>query len=147
MNIEKILKLHLERAFESWQESKMEAYFYNEGYDDAQLEQNCYYTLAMACEDVGIKLSEEEKEAIKKPLIKKWDEIKKRRVEEEELKRKYFREVVVPHAKSFEKDVENAKTGIEAKCLEGDFYNFLRISADILDMKPVELEEMLNDVL
>lgn len=147
MTTETILKMHLGKSYENWQDSKMEAEFYCEGYDVVQNEQYCYDTLALACKDIGIELTKEEKDAIKKELVEKWDEIKRKDAEKWELKEKYFHEIIVPHVESYKKDIENAKTSTEIKHIESDFYAFLRASAHMLEMSPVDLEEKLADIL
>ena len=103
MQTETILKMHLGKAYKTWQDSKMEAEFYCEGYDVVQTEQYCYDTLALACKDIGIELTDDEKDAIKKELVEKWDEIKRKDAEKWELKEKYFNGVIVPHVESYKK--------------------------------------------
>lgn len=146
MKTETILKMHLGKAYKTWQDAKMEADFYCEGYDVVQTEQYCYDTLALACKDIGIELTEEEKDAIKKELVEKWDEIKRKDAEKWELKEKYFHEVVVPRAETYKKELEKAESGAEVKELESDFYSFLRVSAQMLEMSAIDLEEKLADV-
>lgn len=147
MQTETILKMHLGEAFENWQDAKMEHDFYLKNYDCMKMQEACYDTLAFACKDIGIELTEEEKEAIKKPLIKKWDEIKRKDAEKWELKEKYFHEIVVPHVESYKEDIENAETSAKARRLKRDLYAFLRASAHMLEMSPVDLEEKLADIL
>lgn len=147
MQTETILKMHLGKAFENWQDAKMEHDFALKNYDYMKMQEACYDTLALACKDIEIELTEEEKEAIKKPLIKKWDEIKRKDAEKWELKEKYFNGVIVPHVESYKKDIENAKTSAEAERIKCDFYAFLRASAHMLEMSPVDLEEKLADIL
>lgn len=147
MKTETILKMHLGKSYKTWQDAKMEAEFTCEGYDIVQNEQYCYDTLALACKDIGIELTKEEKDAIKKELVEKWDEIKRKDAEKWELKEKYFNGVIVPHVESYKKDIENAKTSTEAERIKCDFYAFLRASAHMLEMSPVDLEEKLADIL
>ena len=139
--------MHLGKAYKTWQDAKMEADFYCKGYDVVQTEQYCYDTLALACKDIGIELTEEEKDAIKKELVEKWDEIKRKDAEKWELKEKYFHEIVVPHVESYKEDIENAETSAKARRIRKDLYTFLRASAHMLEMSPVDLEEKLADIL
>ena len=147
MQIEKVLKMHLAKAFENWQDAKMEHDFDLENYDYMKMQEACYETLETACKDIGIELTEEEKDAIKKELVEKWDEIKRKDAEKWELKEKYFHEIVVPHVESYKEDIENAETSTKARRIKKDLYAFLRASAHMLEMSPVDLEEKLADIL
>lgn len=147
MTTETILKMHLGESYENWQDAKMEHDFCLENYDYMKMQEACYDTLALACKDIGIELTEEEKDAIKEPLIKKWDDIKRKDAEKWELKEKYFHEVVVPRAETYEKELEKAESVAEIKELESDFYSFLRVSAQMLEMSAIDLEEKLADIL
>ena len=141
------LKEHLKEAYKSFQDAKMETEHDPQNYTCLQIAEACYITLEKACYDVGVSLTKEEKEEIKKPLIEKWQKIMEKDKEEWEIKEKYFHENVVPHVKSYMQDIENAETSAEVKQLTSDLYTFLRESALFLGVKPNELEDRLSDIL
>ncbi len=64
-----------------------------------------------------------------------------------EIKEKYFHESVVPHVKSYMRDMEKAKTSAEVKRLKSGLYTYIRASANFLGIKPNELEDRLSDIL
>ena len=141
------LKEHLKKAYESFQDAKMETEHDPQNYTYLQIAEACYITLEKACYDVGVALTREEKEEIKKPLIEKWQKIMEKDKEEWEIKEKFFNENVVPRVKSYGEDIENAETSVEVKQLTSDLYTFLRESALFLGVKPNELEDRLSDIL
>ena len=69
------LKEHLKEAYKSFQDAKMETERDPQNYTCLQIAEACYITLEKACYDVGVALTKEEKEEIKKPLIEKWQKI------------------------------------------------------------------------
>ena len=141
------LKEHLKEAYKSFQDAKMETEHDPQNYTCLQIAEACYITLEKACYDVGVALTREEKEDIKKPLIEKWQKIMEKDKEEWEIKEKFFNENVVPRVKSYGEDIENAETSAEVKQLTSDLYTFLRESALFLGVKPNELEDRLSDIL
>ena len=141
------LKEHLKKAYETFQDEKMETEYDPQNYTCLQIAEACYITLEKACYDVGVALTREEKEEIKKPLIEKWQKIMEKDKEEWEIKEKFFNENVVPRVKSYGEDIENAETSVEVKQLTSDLYTFLRESALFLGVKPNELEDRLYDIL
>ena len=118
-----------------------------QNYTCLQIAEACYITLEKACHDVGVALTKEEKEEIKKPLIEKWQKIMEKDKEEWEIKEKFFNENVVPRVKSYGEDIEKAETSAEVKQLTSDLYTFLRESAHFLGVKPNVLEDRLSDIL
>ena len=141
------LKEHLKEAYKSFQDAKMETEHDPQNYTCLQIAEACYITLEKACYDVGVALTKEEKEEIKKPLIEKWQKIMEKDKEEWEIKEKFFNENVVPRVKSYGEDIEKAETSAEVKQLTSDLYTFLRESALFLGVKPNELEDRLSDIL
>ena len=141
------LKEHLKKAYETFQDSKLETEYDPQNYTCLQIAEACYITLEKACYDVGVALTKEEKEEIKKPLIEKWQKIMEKDKEEWEIKEKFFNENVVPRVKSYGEDIEKAETSAEVKQLTSDLYTFLRESAHFLGIKPNELEDRLSDIL
>lgn len=141
------LKEHLKKAYESFQDAKMETEHDPQNYACLQIAKACYITLESACCSVGVSLTREEKEEIKKPLIEKWQKIMEKDKEEWEIKEKHFHESIVPHVKSYMKDIEKAKTGAEVKRLKNGLNAYLRASAHFLGIKPNELEDRLSDIL
>lgn len=141
------LKEHLKKAYESFQDAKMETEHDPQNYTCLQIAEACYITLEKACYDVGVSLTKEEKEEIKKPLIEKWQKVMEKDKEEWEIKEKFFNENVVPRVKSYGEDIEKAETSAEVKYLTSDLYTFLRESANFLGIKPNELEDRLSDIL
>ena len=141
------LKEHLKKAYESFQDAKMETEHDPQNYTCLQIAEACYITLEKACYDVGVALTREEKEEIKKPLIEKWQKIMEKDKEMWEIKEKFFKDTVVPHVKSYMEDIEKAETSAEVKQLTSDLYTFLRESAHFLGVKPNELEDRLSDIL
>ena len=141
------LKEHLKEAYKSSQDAKMETEHDPQNYTCLQIAEACYITLEKACYDVGVALTKEEKEEIKKPLIEKWQKVMEKDKEEWEIKEKFFNENVVPRVKSYGEDIEKAETSAEVKQLTSDLYTFLRESAHFLGVKPNELEDRLSDIL
>ena len=141
------LKEHLKKAYETFQDSKLETEYDPQNYTCLQIAEACYITLEKACYDVGVSLTKEEKEAIKKPLIEKWQKVMEKDKEEWEIKEKFFNEYVIPRVKSYGEDIEKAETSAEVKQLTSDLYTFLRESAHFLGVKPNELEDRLSDIL
>ena len=142
-----VLKEHLKKAYESFQDAKMETEHDPQNYTCLQIAEACYITLEKACYDVGVALTKEEKEEIKKPLIEKWQKIMEKDKKEWEIKEKFFNENVVPRVKSYGEAIEKAETSAEVKQLTSDLYTFLRESAHFLGIKPNELEDRLSDIL
>ena len=142
-----VLKEHLKKAYESFQDAKMETEHDPQNYICLQIAEACYITLEKACYDVGVALTKEEKEEIKKPLIEKWQKVMEKDKEEWEIKEKFFNENVVPRVKSYGEAIEKAETSAEVKQLTSDLYTFLRESAHFLGVKPNELEDRLSDIL
>ena len=141
------LKEHLKKAYETFQDSKLETEYDPQNYTCLQVAEGCYITLERACYDVGVALTKKEKEEIKKPLIEKWQKVMEKDKEEWEIKEKFFNENVVPRVKSYGEDIEKAETSAEVKQLTSDLYTFLRESAHFLGVKPNELEDRLSDIL
>ena len=141
------LKEHLKKAYETFQDSKLETEYDPQNYTCLQIAEACYITLEKACYDVGVVLTKEEKEEIKKPLIEKWQKIMEKDKKEWEIKEKFFNENVVPRVKSYGEAIEKAETSAEVKQLTSDLYTFLRESALFLGVKPNELEDRLSDIL
>ena len=141
------LKEHLKEAYKNFQDAKMENEHDPQSYACLQIAEACYITLEKACYSVGVALTKEEKEEIKKPLIEKWQKVMEKDKEEWEIKEKFFNENVVPHVKSYMKDIENAEKGTDVKRLKRDLYNFLKASAHFLGIKTYELEDKLSDIL
>ena len=143
------LKEHLKKAYESFQDAIMETDHDPQNYPYLKLKvaEECYITLEEACHDVGVALTKEEKEEIKKPLIEKWQKIMEKDKEEWEIKEKFFNENVVPHVKSYMRDIENAKTSAEVRRIKSGLYTYIRASAHFLGIKPYELEDRLSDIL
>ena len=141
------LKEHLKEAYKSFQDAKMETEHDPQNYTCLQIAEACYITLEKACYDVGVALTKEEKEEIKKPLIEKWQKVMEKDKEEWEIKEKFFNENVVPRVKSYGEAIEKAETSAEVKQLTSDLYTFLRESAHFLGIKPNELEDRLSDIL
>ena len=141
------LKEHLKEAYKSFQDAKMETEHDPQNYTCLQIAEACYITLEKACYDVGVALTKEEKEEIKKPLIEKWQKVMEKDKEEWEIKEKFFNENVVPRVKSYGEAIEKAETSAEVKQLTSDLYTFLRESAHFLGVKPNELEDRLSDIL
>ena len=141
------LKEHLKKAYESFQDAIMETEHDPQNYTCLQIAEACYITLEKACYDVGVALTKEGKEEIKKPLIEKWQKVMEKDKEEWEIKEKFFNENVVPRVKSYGEDIEKAETSAEVKQLTSDLYTFLRESAHFLGVKPNELEDRLSDIL
>ena len=107
------LKEHLKEAYKSFQDAKMETEHDPQNYTCLQIAEACYITLEKACYDVGVALTKEEKEEIKKPLIEKWQKIMEKDKKEWEIKEKFFNENVVPRVKSYGEAIEKAEN-IEA---------------------------------
>ena len=141
------LKEHLKEAYKSFQDAKMETEHDPQNYTCLQIAEACYITLEKACYDVGVVLTKEEKEEIKKPLIEKWQKVIEKDKKEWEIKEKFFNENVVPRVKSYGEAIEKAETSAEVKQLTSDLYTFLRESAHFLGVKPNELEDRLSDIL
>ena len=141
------LKEHLKKAYETFQDSKLETEYDPQNYTCLQIAEACYITLERACYDVGVALTKKEKEEIKKPLIEKWQKVMEKDKEEWEIKEKFFNENVIPRVKSYGEDIEKAETSAEVKQLTSDLYTFLRESAHFLGVKPNELEDRLSDIL
>lgn len=141
------LKEHLKEAYKSFQDAKMETEHDPQNYTCLQIAEACYITLEKACYDVGVALTKEEKEEIKKPLIEKWQKIMEKDKEEWEIKDRYFCVSVVPHVRSYMKDIEKAKTGAEVKRIKSGLNAYIRASAHFLGVKPNELEDRLSDIL
>lgn len=141
------LKEHLKEAYKSFQDAKMENEHDPQSYACLQIAEACYITLEKACYSVGVSLTEEEKEEIKKPLIEKWKKVMEKDKEEWEIKDRYFHVSVVPHVKSYMGDIEKAKTGAEVKRLKSGLNAYIRASAHFLGVKPNELEDRLSDIL
>ena len=141
------LKEHLKKAYETFQDSKLETEYDPQNYTCLQIAEACYITLEKACYDVGVSLTKEEKEEIKKPLIEKWQKVMEKDKEMWEIKEKFFNENVVPRVKSYGEDIKKAETSAEVKQLTSDLYTFLRESAHFLGIKPNELEDRLSDIL
>ena len=143
------LKEHLKEAYKSFQDAIMETEHDPQNYPYLKLKvaEECYIILEEACHDVGVALTKEEKEEIKKPLIEKWQKVMEKDKEEWEIKEKFFNENVVPRVKSYGEDIEKAETSAEVKHLTSDLYTFLRESAHFLGIKPNELEDRLSDIL
>lgn len=143
------LKEHLKKAYESFQDAIMETDHDPQNYPYLKLKvaEECYITLEEACHDVGVALTKEEKEEIKKTLAEKWKKIMEKDKEEWEIKEKFFNENVVPHVKSYMQDIENAKTSAEVKRLKSGLNAYIRASAHFLGIKPYELEDRLSDIL
>ena len=141
------LKEHLKKAYETFQDSKLETEYDPQNYTCLQIAEACYITLEKACYDVGVSLTKEEKEEIKKPLIEKWQKVIEKDKKEWEIKEKFFNEYVIPRVKSYGEDIEKAETSAEVKQLTSDLYTFLRESALFLGVKPNELEDRLSDIL
>ena len=141
------LKEHLKKAYETFQDSKLETEYDPQNYTCLQIAEACYITLEKACYDVGVSLTKEEKEEIKKPLIEKWQKVIEKDKKEWEIKEKFFNENVIPRVKSYGEDIEKAETSAEVKQLTSDLYTFLRESAHFLGVKPNELEDRLSDIL
>ena len=141
------LKEHLKEAYKSFQDAKMETEHDPQNYTCLQIAEACYITLEKACHDVGVALTKEEKEEIKKPLIEKWQKVIEKDKKEWEIKEKFFNENVIPRVKSYGEDIEKAETSAEVKQLTSDLYTFLRESAHFLGVKPNELEDRLSDIL
>lgn len=141
------LKEHLKEAYKSFQDAKMENEHDPQSYACLQIAEACYITLEKACYSVGVSLTEEEKEEIKKPLIEKWKKVMEKDKEEWEIKDRYFHVSVVPHVRSYIKDIEKAKTGAEVKRLKSGLNAYIRASAHFLGIKPYELEDRLSDIL
>ena len=141
------LKEHLKKAYETFQDSKLETEYDPQNYTCLQIAEACYITLEKACYDVGVALTKEEKEEIKKPLIEKLQKVIEKDKKEWEIKEKFFNENVVPRVKSYGEDIEKAETSAEVKQLTSDLYTFLRESALFLGVKPNELEDRLSDIL
>lgn len=141
------LKEHLKKAYESFQDAKMENEHDPQNYTCLQIAEACYITLEKACYDVGVSLTREEKEEIKKPLIEKWQKIMEKDKEEWEIKEKHFHESIVPHVKSYMRGIEKAKTSAEVRRIKSGLYTYIRASAHFLGVKPYELEDRLSDIL
>lgn len=143
------LKEHLKKAYESFQDAKMETEHDPQKYACLKLKvaEECYITLEEACYDVGVALAKEEKEEIKKPLIEKWQKVMEKDKEEWEIKEKHFHESIVPHVKSYMRDIEKAKTSAEVRRIKSGLNAYLRASAHFLEVKPNELEDRLSDIL
>ena len=141
------LKEHLKKAYETFQDSKLETEYDPQNYTCLQIAEACYITLEKACYDVGVALTKDEKEEIKKPLIEKWQKVIEKDKKEWEIKEKFFNENVIPRVKSYGEDIEKAETSAEVKQLTSDLYTFLRESALFLGVKPNELEDRLSDIL
>ena len=141
------LKEHLKKAYETFQDFKLETEYDPQNYTCLQIAEACYITLEKACYDVGVALTKEEKEDIKKPLIEKWQKIMEKDKEEWEIKEKFFNENVVPRVTRYAEAIDKAETSAEVKQLTSDLYTFLRESAHFLGVKPNELEDRLSDIL
>ena len=141
------LKEHLKKAYESFQDAKMETEHDPQNYTCLQIAEACYITLEKACYDVGVALTKEEKEEIKKPLIEKWQKVMEKDKEMWDIKEKFFNKNVVPHVKSYMKDIENAEKGTDVKRLKSGLNAYLRASAHFLGIKTYELEDKLSDIL
>ena len=118
-----------------------------QNYADLQVALAVYIALEKACHDVGVVLTIEEGEEIKKPLIEKWKKVMEKDKEEWEIKDRYFHVSIVPHVKSYMKDIEKAKTGAEVKRLKSGLNAYIRASAHFLGIKTYELEDRLSDIL
>ena len=143
------LKEHLKKAYESFQDAIMETEHDPQNYPYLKLKvaEECYIILEEACHDVGVALTKEEKEEIKKTLAEKWQKIMEKDKEMWEIKEKFFKDTVVPHVKSYMEDIEKAKTGAEVKRLKNGLNAYRRASAHFLGVKPNELEDRLSDIL
>ena len=143
------LKEHLKKAYESFQDAIMETEHDPQNYPYLKLKvaEECYIILEEACHDVGVGLTKEEKEEIKKTLAEKWQKIMEKDKEMWEIKEKFFHKSVVPHVKSYMEDIEKAKTSAEVKRLKSGLNAYLRASAHFLGVKPNELEDRLSDIL
>ena len=143
------LKEHLKKAYESFQDAIMETEHDPQNYPYLKLKvaEECYIILEEACHDVGVALTKEEKEEIKKTLAEKWQKIMEKDKEMWEIKEKFFKDTVVPHVKSYMEDIEKAKTSAEVKRLKSGLNAYLRTSAHFLGIKPYELEDRLSDIL
>ena len=141
------LKEHLKKAYEIFQDAKMGNEHDPQNYKCLQIAEACYITLETACYDVGVALTKEEKEEIKKPLIEKWQKIMEKDKEMWEIKDRYFYVSVVPHVKSYMEDIEKAKTSAEVKRIKSGLNSYIRASAHFLGIKPNELEDRLSDIL
>ena len=141
------LKEHLKKAYETFQDSKLETEYDPQNYTCLQIAEACYITLEKACYDVGVALTKKEKEEIKKPLIEKWKKVMEKDKEEWEIKDRYFHVSVVPHVKSYMEDIEKAKTSAEVKRIKNGLNSYIRASAHFLGIKPNELEDRLSDIL
>ena len=141
------LKEHLKKAYEIFQDAKMGNEHDPQNYKCLQIAEACYITLEKACYDVGVALTKEEKEEIKKPLIEKWQKIMEKDKEMWEIKDRYFYVSVVPHVKSYMEDIEKAKTSAEVKRIKSGLNSYIRASAHFLGIKPNELEDRLSDIL
>lgn len=137
----------MKKAYESFQDAKMETEHDPQNYTCLQIAEACYITLEKACYDVGVSLTREEKEEIKKPLIEKWQKIMEKDKEEWEIKEKHFHESIVPHVKSYMRGIEKAKTSAEVRRIKSGLYTYIRASAHFLGVKPYELEDRLSDIL
>ena len=140
------LKEHLKEAYKSFQDAKMENEHGPQSYACLQIVEACYITLEKACYSVGVSLTKEEKEEIKKPLIEKWQKVMEKDKKEWEIKEKFFNESIVPHVKSYMQDIENAETGAEVKRIKSSLNSYIRASAHFLGIKPYELEDKLSDI-
>ena len=69
------LKEHLKKAYETFQDSKLETEYDPQNYTCLQIAEACYITLEKACYDVGVALTKEEKEEIKKTLAEQCQKI------------------------------------------------------------------------
>ena len=143
------LKEHLKKAYESFQDAIMETEHDPQNYPYLKLKvaEECYIILEEACYDVGVALTKEEKEEIKKTLAEKWQKIMEKDKEMWEIKEKFFKDTVVPHVKSYMEDIEKAKTSAEVKRLKNGLNAYIRASAHFLGIKPYELEDRLSDIL
>ena len=141
------LKEHLKEAYKSFQDAKMETEHNPQNYTCLQIAEACYITLEKACYDVGVALTREETEDIKKPLIEKLQKCMEKDKEEWEIKDRYFHVSVVPHVKSYMEDIEKAKTSAEVKRITSGLNTYIRASAHFLGIKPYELEDRLSDIL
>ena len=141
------LKEHLKEAYKSFQDAKMETEHDPQNYACLKVAEACYIALEKACYSVGVALTEEEKEEIKKPLIEKWQKIMEKDKEKWDIKDRYFHVSVVPHVKSYMEDIEKAETSAEVKRLKSGLNAYMRASAHFLGIKPYELEDRLSDIL
>lgn len=141
------LKEHLKKAYESFQDAKMETEHNPQKYACLEVANAVYTAVSNACYSVGVSLTEEEEDEIKKPLIEKWQKIMEKDKEEWEIKEKHFHESIVPHVKSYMRDIEKAKTSAEVRRIKSSLYTYIRASAHFLGIKPNELEDRLSDIL